>query len=344
MGSAILRTLHIGLIAGHEGWRLSHVPVFKEGLMATIRAATTPATRQLRPGALARQEERLGWMLLVPVLLALLAMGIYPLSSTIWYMFQQGGFFGVHTTWAGLTNFVHLLHDAQFWSAFKFSLLYTVITVVGQMVFGTALALFANQKFRGRWLARAAILFPWAIPTATNSVIWAYIFNDQYGLVNSLLEHLGVMNAAHPINWLGSAQLATTLIYVLAIWKANSLVALIVLAGLQTIPDEIYEAAKMDGASAWQRLWRVTLPLLRSTLVVALILRTIESLQAFDLISAFTNGAPGDATQNLGLYIYVQIQQFGDFGYGSTIAMVLMVITLVFVVVYLRFLQRPQAA
>lgn len=312
--------------------------------MATIRTSATPATLRSRPGNLARREERLGWILLIPVLVALLAMGIYPLLSTIWYTFQQSGFFGLGTTWAGLTNFVRLFHDPQFWGAFKFSLLYTVITVIGQMIFGTALALFANQKFRGRWLVRAAVLFPWAIPTATNSVIWAYIFNDQYGLINSLLIHLGLMNPAHPINWLGSPQLATVLIYVLAIWKANSLVALIVLAGLQTIPDEVYEAAKMDGASAWQCLWRVTLPLLRSTLVVALILRTIESLQAFDLISAFTNGAPGNATQNLGLYIYVQIQQFGDFGYGSTIASVLMVITLIFVIVYLRLLQRPRAA
>ncbi len=312
--------------------------------MATIRTSITSATTRFRPGTLARQEERLGWMLLIPVLIALLALGIYPLVSTIFYTFQQGGFFGVGTTWAGLTNFVKLFRDHQFWNAFRFSMLYTIITVIGQMIFGTALALFANQKFPGRWLVRAAVLFPWAIPTATNSVIWAYMFNDQYGLINSLLEHLGLMNPAHPINWLGSAQLATILIYILAIWKANSLVALLVLAGLQTIPDEIYEAAHMDGASAWQRLWQVTLPLLRPTLVVVLILRTIESLQAFDLISALTNGAPGNATQNIGLYIYVQIQQFGDFGYGSTIAMVLMVITLVFVIVYLRFLQRPRTA
>ncbi|HYK84947.1 MAG TPA: sugar ABC transporter permease, partial [Ktedonobacteraceae bacterium] len=229
----------------------------------------------------------------------------------------------------------------QFWDAFKFSMLYSIVTVIGQMILGTALALFANRKFPGRWLARAAIIFPWAIPTATNSVIWAYIFNDQYGLVNSLLEHMGLMNPAHPIIWLGSAQSATALIYFLAIWKANSLVALLVLAGLQSIPDEVYEAARIDGASAWQTLWRVTLPLLRSTLLVTLILRTIESLQAFDLISAFTNGGPGNATQNLGLYIYVQIQQFGDFGYGSSIAMVLMVVTLAFIVVYLRTLNRP---
>lgn len=312
--------------------------------MATLRADIAPTVHRHRPGSLARREERLGWLLLIPVLVALLAMGIYPLFSTIWYTFQQGGFFGLQTTWAGLTNFTRLFHDPEFWDAFKFSMLYTVITVIGQMIFGTALALFANQKFRGRWLVRAAVLFPWAIPTATNSVIWAYIFNDQYGLVNSLLEHLGLMNPGHPINWLGSPQLSTALIYILAIWKANSLVALIVLAGLQTIPDEIYEAARMDGASTWQRLWRVTLPLLRSTLVVALILRTIEALQAFDLISAFTNGAPGNTTQNLGLYIYVQIQQFGDFGYGSTIASVLMLITLIFVIVYLRLLQRPRAA
>jgi len=279
--------------------------------------------------------------MLTPVLLALLALGVYPALSTLWFSFQTGGTFGQGTSLAGLANYTRLLRDIQFWNAFKFSILYSIITVIGQMILGTALALFANRKFPGRWVARAAILFPWAIPTATNSVIWAYIFNGQYGLINSLLEHVGLISSTHPINWLGSPQLATLLIYVLAIWKANSLVALLVLAGLQTIPEEVYEASRIDGATAWQTLWRVTLPLLRPTLAVTLILRTIESLQAFDLISAFTNGAPGNATQNIGLYIYVQIQQYGDFGYGSTIAMVLMIVTLAFIVVYMRAFQRP---
>ena len=309
--------------------------------MATVQAPPDIIVSNAKPGTLERREERLAWLMLTPVLLALLLMGVYPALSTLWFSFQQGGSFGQGMENAGLANYLHLVRDIQFWNAFKFSILYSVITVIGQMFFGTALALFANRKFSGRWLLRAAIILPWAIPTATNSVIWAYIFNDQYGLINSLLEHLGLMNPAHPIVWLGSAQLATTLIYVLAIWKANSLVALLVLAGLQSIPDEVYEAARIDGATPWQTLWRVTLPLLRSVLVVTLILRTIESLQAFDLISAFTNGGPGNATQNLGLYIYVQIQQFGDFGYGSTIAMVLMVVTLAFIVVYMRTLHRP---
>jgi ABC-type sugar transport system permease subunit len=309
--------------------------------MATVQSPPEVIMKRAKRGALELGEERLAWTMLTPVLLALLALGVYPALSTLWFSFQQGGTFGQGTSLAGITNYVRLLRDSQFWNAFKFSILYSIITVIGQMILGTALALFANRKFPGRWVARAAILFPWAIPTATNSVIWAYIFNGQYGLINSLLEHVGLISSAHPINWLGSPQLATLLIYVLAIWKANSLVALLVLAGLQTIPEEVYEASRIDGATAWQTLWRVTLPLLRPTLAVTLILRTIESLQAFDLISAFTNGAPGNATQNIGLYIYVQIQQYGDFGYGSTIAMVLMIVTLAFIVVYMRAFQRP---
>src|SRR5579883_2580104 len=183
-----------------------------------------------RTGILARREERLAWLMLAPVVLALVALGVYPTLSTIWFSFQQGGTFGQGTTPAGLTGYLRLLRDVQFWSALRFSLLYSVITVIGQMIFGTALALFANRKFPGRWLIRAAVIFPWAIPTSTNSVLWAYMFHDQYGLINSLLIHLGWMSAAHPINWLGTTQLATILIYVLAIWKANSLVALLVLA------------------------------------------------------------------------------------------------------------------
>ncbi|MBA2681328.1 MAG: sugar ABC transporter permease [Ktedonobacteraceae bacterium] len=296
---------------------------------------------QARRSSLAGREERLAWVMLTPVLLALIALCVYPTLSTLWLSFQQGGSFGKGTTLGGLAGYAKLLSDAQFWSALRFSLLFTVITVAGQMIFGTALALFANINFPGRWLIRAAVIFPWAIPTATNSVVWAYIFHDQYGLINSLLIHLGWMNPAHPTVWLGSAQLATTLIYILAIWKANSLVALLVLAGLQAIPGEILEAARVDGATAWQTLWTVTLPLIRATLVVTLVLRTIESLQAFDLISAFTNGAPGTETQNLGLYIYTQIQQYGDFPYGSNIAVVLMLISFAFIYIYLRTLYRP---
>jgi ABC-type sugar transport system permease subunit len=299
-----------------------------------------PLLRRVR-GSIESREERLAWMMLAPVILALLALGLYPAISTIAFAFEQGGSFGLGMAFAGLTNFLHLAHDLQFWYAFRFSILYSVITVAGQMILGTALALFANRKFRGRWVVRAAILFPWAIPTATNSVIWAYMFNGQYGLINSLAEHLGLMHAAQAVTWLGSAQLATIIIWILAIWKANSLVALLVLAGLQLIPEEVYEAARVDGASAWHILWRVTLPLVSPTLVVTLILRTIESLQAFDLISAFTNGGPGNATQNLGLYIYVQMQQYGNFGYGSTIALVVMVVTLAFIIIYLRTLYRP---
>jgi ABC-type sugar transport system permease subunit len=306
-----------------------------------VSGVRRPLHVQVRRHTLAQSEERLAWLMLAPVFVALLALGVYPALSTIWLSFQQGGFFGLAMTGGGLANYVRLLHDGEFWNAFKFSLLFSVVTVTGQMVVGTALGLFANGTFPGRWLVRVALLAPWTIPTATNSVIWAYMFNARYGLINSLLERLGLVNPAHPINWLGSGQLATILIYVLAIWKANALVALLVLAGLQTIPKANHEAARVDGASAWQSFWHVTLPLLRPALVVALILRTIESWQTFDLISAFTNGAPGNATQNLGLYLYVQLQEFGDFPYGSTIAMVVMVVTLTFIVLYLRALYRP---
>jgi multiple sugar transport system permease protein len=303
--------------------------------------AQQPLPRQTKQSSLAQKEERLAWLMLSPVLVALLALGVYPALSVIWLSLQQGGFSGLDMTWAGFSNYIQLAHDLQFWNALRFTFFFCIMTVSGQMILGTALALFANRKFPGNWLVRAAILCPWAIPTATNSVIWAYMFNDHYGLVNSLLERLGLLNPAHTINWLGSGQLATILIYILAIWKANALVALLVLAGLQTIPLEVNEAVRVDGAKAWQAFWYVTLPLLRPTLTVALILQTIEAWQAFDLISAFTNGAPGNSTQNLGLYIYVQIQEFGDFGYGSTISVVIMIVTFVFIILYLRALYRP---
>ncbi len=300
--------------------------------------------RRQKLGPLGRSEERFAWMMLTPVLLALLLVGVYPAITSIIYAFEKGGYYGINMSFGGFTNFVRLKNDPQFWSSLKFSLLYTVITVSGQMILGTALALLANLNFPGRWVLRAAILFPWVIPTATNSVIWQYMFNDQYGMVNSVLIHLHLMSATHPVVWLGTAQSATWLIFILAIWKANSLVALLVLAGLQGIPTEIYEAARVDGATHIQTFARITLPLLMPTLLVTMTLRTIESLQAFDLIIAFTNGGPVISTQNLGLYIYTQISQYGNYGYGSAIVTVLMVITLVFVVAYLSMLFRSNAS
>lgn len=314
----------------------------KKGLAGKRRLAF--GSRVWGWGPLRAPEERLAWAMLTPVLLALLALGVYPAITTLWLSFRSGGTYGIGMSMAGLANYTRLLSDHQFRHALLFSLAYSVVTVAGQMVLGTLLAVFANQKIPARWLVRAAILFPWAIPTATNSVIWAYMFNDQYGLFNSILIRLGLVDKLHPIVWLGSARLATVLIFILAIWKANSLVALLVLAGLQLIPNEVYETAQVDGASRLRTFWSVTLPLLRPTLVVVLILRTIESLQAFDLISAFTNGAPGTQTENLGLYIYTQIAQFGDFGYGSTIATVVMVMTLAFIFIYLRILYRSATA
>ena len=295
-----------------------------------------------RGGGIEAGEARLAFWLILPAVVGLVAISAYPVVQTVIWAFQHYLLTepdNIHFN--GLKNFQRLLADQAFWTALKFSIIYTVVSVVGQVVVGFVLALTANREFKGRGLVRAAMLFPWTMPTVITAVAWRYMYNDQFGLFNGTLQHLGL---PHQIIWLGSPMLALIALLILAVWKVNSFVALVLLAGLQSIPKDVYEAADVDGAGPVRQFLSITLPFLRPALMVVLVLRTVESLQAFDIIYGLTGGGPANSTQNLPLYIYQQ--GFGEalnFGYGSAAAVVLFALIFTFAVLYVRLLYREES-
>lgn len=285
-------------------------------------------------------EARLAFYLLAPAVLGLVLISVYPVLQTVAWSFQHYLVTDPDNVYfSGLRNFQRLLKDAAFWAALRFSLIYTAASVTGQFVMGFLMALTAHREFRGRGLVRAALLFPWTMPTVITAVAWRFMYNDQFGLFDGTLQHLGL---AHAIVWLGSPVLAVAALLILAVWKVNSFVALVLLAALQSIPKDVYEAASVDGATSWRQFVSITLPFLRPAIMVVLVLRTVESLQAFDIIYGLTDGGPGTATQNLPLYIYQQGFQGLNFGYSSAIALMLFGVILVFAIFYVRLLYREE--
>jgi multiple sugar transport system permease protein len=209
-------------------------------------------------------------------------------------------------------------------------------TVSAQFVFGLGIALTINRMTRGKGFVRTVALLPWTMAPVLVGQMWRWLFNDQAGVVNDVLHRLGLIQ--EQVIWLGSPRLAFAAVIAAATWSAGSYMALILLAGLQGIPDEMYEAAALDGAGSRQAFFAVTLPMLRGAIMVSLVLRTLAALQALDLPFALTAGGPGNATETFALFIYKNTFQFLDFGYGAALSVILLVMALAFAGTYYRAL------
>ncbi len=241
--------------------------------------------------------------------------------------------------WVGWENYLDLWTDPVAMQSLRTTLLFVGITIPFELLFGLGMALVMNEIFRGRGVLRAVVLIPWAIPTVVSSQMWRFTFNDRYGLFNFIL--FGDQTARY-FAPLADPHLAMGAIIVAEIWKTSPFAALIILAGLQTIPDEIYEAATIDGASQWQKFRHITLPLLKPALLLALLFRTIDALRVFDLVFVMTQGGPADATNVLQFYGYRKTFAEGMIGYGSTIAVCVFLLSLILSLVYLRMLQATR--
>lgn len=279
------------------------------------------------------KEQTLAAVLLAPAFLLLALIVVYPVGRLIWTSFYELSLSsGLPRRFVGLENFVSLGSDPVFFTALWNTLIIVVVTVPGAMIVGLGLALVANMPFRTRWPVRLALLIPWAMPLAFVGTIAAWFFNSDYGLVNDLLRPI----TAAGVLWLTSPTLAFAAVCLTIIWKTSSFVALILLAGLQTIPHETLEAADVDGASRLRKFWSVTLPMLRPSIVVAMIFRTITALQTFDIPATMTRGGPGDATTTLAMLIHQTTVDFLDLGYGSALAVVMFLLSMAVSTVYLR--------
>jgi ABC-type sugar transport system permease subunit len=239
----------------------------------------------------------------------------------------------------GWQNYIDLWEDPVAMESLFTTLIFVGVTIPLELLFGLGIALVLNDVFHGRGLLRAVVLIPWAIPTVVSSQMWRFIFNDRYGLINFVFFGGDVSRYVAP---LADPHLALVAIMAAEIWKTTPFAALILLAGLQGIPDDLYEAASVDGATAWQKFRHVTLPLIKPALLLALLFRTIDSLRVFDLVFFTTQGGPADATNVLQFYGYKKTFAEGMVGYGSAIAVAVFLMSLIFSLAYLRFLQTSR--
>lgn len=291
-----------------------------------------------RPSGIEQQEARIAWGLVLPALLTILLVALFPLLWTVW---ESLHLHDLRMPWlgqpfVGIDNYLEAFRQPRFWGALGHTLFFAVTSVGLELVIGLWLALALNRAFRGRGLVRAAVLVPWAIPTVVSALLWRFMFEGQHGIVNSALVALGVLS--EPIVWFIQPAAAWVPIILADVWKTTPFVALLLLAGLQNIDVSLYEAARIDGASAWRQFRHVTLPLLKPAILVALIFRTLDAFRVFDLIYALTGGGPGTSTEPIALYTFNVLLQNLQFGYGSALSVIVFLVTFSLALVYIRFL------
>ncbi len=269
-----------------------------------------------------RRDSRLAVWLLAPSLAFVAIIGAFPVLSQFVLSFTHYNMkFADERGFAGLENFARLATDATFLQDFWQTVYFTVISVGFELTFGLAAALALNRIGRGRAPVSTSVVLPWALPTVVAATMWSLILNDRMGLLNSVLVRLGAIDT--PVVWLGPG-LAMGSIILADVWKTTPFVAIILLGGLKSIPDQYYEAAALDGASRWHQLRFVTMPLLRPFIAIALLFRTMDAFRIFDIIWVLTGGAT--KTETLSIYIYRVLFRYSDLGYGSAMTVALFLI------------------
>jgi len=289
------------------------------------------------------REGRFALALLAPSIIVVFGIVVYPILKTLYTsLFAVDTPFSGHFPFVGLDNYTFALSQSDFWSAVERTAYFTFVSTGFELLFGMAIALLLYAPLRARWLFRTIVVLPWALPTIVNGAMWRYFFNAQYGVVNAALTQLGITSSYHA--FLSSPFAALNIVVFADGWKNTSLVAFFLLAGLTTIPRDLYEAARVDGYGRWGALTHITLPLLRPVLVVVLVLRTIEAFKVFDIIYAMTQGGPGDSLLVFQVRAYLEFFEYTNVGRSAAILIVLWAITFalshVFVKQWLKLRQR----
>lgn len=292
--------------------------------------------------SLRQREQRQAWVLLAPMLLVMLLLTAWPLLRTIWLSFTDAALIGSRETpgWIGLENYAYALSDPDFRASIGRTLYFTLVSVTFEGVIGVLVALLLNQKFAGRNILRVLVILPWALPTIVNAMMWRLNFNPDYGSINALLTQLGILDGYR--SWLGSPDAALNAVMFADIWKNYPLVTLLVLAALQSIPEDLFEAARLDGASAWRRFRAITFPAIVAPLGVALVLRTIDAFKIFDIIYVMTRGGPVDSTKTLSFFVYQESFSYLRAGSGAAYAMLMTLMCALLITLYLLMLWRQR--
>jgi multiple sugar transport system permease protein len=285
-------------------------------------------------------DRRTAVLLVTPAFAIIFLIALVPMTMTVWEALHSHD---LRLPWLGrpfigLANFAEAMSDERFSSALTRTIAFAALTVPLEVAGGVALALVMHAAVRGRALIRAFALVPWAIPTVVAALLWRFMFDSQAGILNVPLRSLGVVAAS--FDWFVGSFTAWIPIALADIWKSTPFVAVLVLAGLQTIDPALYEAAAVDGAGRVRQFFTITLPLLRSVLIVAAAFRALDALRLFDLAYVLTGGGPGSATEPLSLYAFIALMQRLRFGYGSALSITVFLLTLVFALLWVRALGR----
>ena len=303
--------------------------------MEAATATRTGVAARRRGVSADKAERRLAVRMVAPSMILIAIVAAYPIGYAIWLSLNE---YSVRvpglSRWAGLRNYDTALSGDQFWSSFGNTLIFTVCSVALETVLGLAMAMAMHNAFKGRGALRTIVLIPWAILTVVTAITWQAIFDPTLGPVNTVLDSLGLPGG--DVVWLGQTPEAMMVLIFADVWKTAPFMALLLLAGLQVIPDDVYDAAKVDGATAWQRFVRIPLPLLKPALLVALIFRTLDALRIFDLPFVLTKGANGTST--LSLIAYQEFQQNRIIGLGSALSVLTFIIVMAVAFLYIRLI------
>jgi multiple sugar transport system permease protein len=276
-------------------------------------------------------ERENGNRFVMPAVVLLSLVTIYPILSVLYLSFQRRlPIFDV-STFTGLDNYRFLLTDDRFWNALRNTVYFAATSVTLELLFGLVIALLLNRSFRLKGVVTALVLIPWAVPTVVSARMWEWMYNTDFGILNYLL--------GMKINWLGSPFWALNAAVFMDVWKTTPFVVILLLAGLKMIPREIYQAARIDGAGAWSIFMKITLPMLMPVILVVLIFRTLDALRIFDAVYVLTGGGPANTTETLSIYAYKVLFQTLQFGYGSTLSVVVFLSIGSLSVLYMRLLR-----
>jgi len=283
---------------------------------------------------LQKKDNIIGFYFLIPALILLSILIIYPLINAVYLSFCSQLIYELKGRFIGLANYIEILQSKEFWDALLLSFIWTVSSVSAQVLLGVSAALLLNENFKGRGLVRALVLLPFFVPTIATVMMWRWVLDLNYGVFNYLLMSFNIINKS--VNWLGNPNLAMFTVINIAIWRFTPFVIINVLARLQIIPPELYEAAEIDGASKWSQFRYITLPELKGVLLVVILLRVIFMFKKLDIILILTGGGPGSSTRTLPVFVFTSTFQALRLGEGAANAILTFLITLTFVLFYTK--------
>ena len=287
------------------------------------------------------QDARIAWLLVAPSLLIILGVTLWPIISTFilsFYVAPTG--INQARTFVGFGNYLEMLRDPAFWETIKRTLYFTVVSVSLELILGLAIAQLIHSRPWGWKFLRFSLIIPWAVPTIVNGAMWRWIYSADFGALNGILFQLGLID--HYVPWLTLSSAAMNLVILADLWHTIPFVALILQAALAALPEELNEAAAVDGANAFQRFWHIRLPLLRPAILVALIVRTVEAFRVFDIVYIITSGGPASKTITISYLTYLYSFSYGKQGIGAALSFLISICTIIIAIFYIRFLYQPE--